>query len=145
MDLSQMSDEEDAGYQERRKREEWCKGLRQLANVIEGNPQLGLPFGSNTFDRLLVPMGTKSVLADWVRAIPGKVDKQFDDYGWLNVHIKLGEFHMNAYIARDQVCERIVTGTKEVRKLVPHPDAEMVEKVEIVDEYEWKCSEPLLA
>lgn len=45
---------------------------------------------------------------------------------------------------REQVCRRIVTGTREVTKMVPAPDAPLIEVTETVEDVEWEC-EPLLA
>ncbi|HET6291734.1 MAG TPA: hypothetical protein VFG33_00115, partial [Kribbella sp.] len=54
------------------------------------------------------------------------------------------EVHVGAY--RDQVCERVVTGTREVTKTVPDPSVVVpdVEVTETVEDVEWICG-PLLA
>lgn len=142
--IQEKIEELDTELAERRKREEWCKGLRQLANVIEQHPEVDLPFGTEDWGAIQVYIMGKEQMAALVRAMPCKAEKNYDS-NFLNMRFKLGEFCMNAYVSRSTVCERIVVASKEVITMVPDPDAPMVQKVEIVEEIEWRCDEPLLA
>jgi hypothetical protein len=129
-----------------------AEALRSLARFIEANPQHGATF-RNAFNMINVYVGgdKKAALAEIVRSglrAGVKVDKEA--YGtWFSAVLRFGSdvnVHVNAQ--RDEVCERIVTGTETVTKKVPDPAllAEVPE-VEITEEVEtvrWECK-PLLA
>jgi hypothetical protein len=67
---------------------------------------------------------------------------------WAGVNLSWGAIGLHVYARRDQVCERVVTGTETVTRTVKDPAAlaevpevEVTEEVEIV---KWECK-PLLA
>lgn len=74
------------------------------------------------------------------------VTKDIGDYA--GVILRFGEVGLYVYAGRGEVCERIVTGTREVTKEVPDPKAlaevPKVTVTETVEDVEWKCT-PLLA
>lgn len=133
----------------------YTAGLRQLADVLDANPDVPLPYhGSGT------PMGLnflagadpKSALAAAVRAFPCDFAKNSPDGSFGSQYYQLtGTLHglkvaLTAY--RDAVCERVVTGTRGVTETVPDPDVAdtrpMVERTRTVEDVEWRCT-PLLA
>ncbi len=52
---------------------------------------------------------------------------------------------LHAYGDRAKVCERVVTGTREVTEEVPDPDAPKVTVTRVVEDVEWRCSSILAA
>lgn len=127
-------------------RQPYIAGLRQLADLLEDNTDLPLPY-HGTMSELAIFADSKEQLVAVARALPGKVGKTFDDrsdtYGF-ELHGSIGGLRVIVYGDRNEVCQRVVTGTREVTKTVPAPDAPMVEITETVEDVEWICS-PLLA
>lgn len=126
-------------------RVEYIAGLRALADLLEQHPELMTPH--KQID--VIPIGAEQCqeqMAAWARALPGKKDKQISEtmvtlVGWLRA-LKI---QVLAY--RDEVCERVVTGTREVVEEVPDPEAlaavPTVSKTTVVEDVEWVCR-PLL-
>lgn len=126
--------------------------LHQLADLIADTPGLApavrYAFGGiNCY--VMSQHNPRAVLAAVARAglkHGAHVTKDIGDYA--GVVVRFGEVGVHVYAARGEVCERIVTGTREVTKEVPDPDAlAAVPKVtvtETVEDVEWKCT-PLLA
>lgn len=125
-------------------RARYIEGLRDVADLLESRPDLPLPL-PETFS---VFCEDKETAAEWVRAFPGPKDKSVNGD---ETHMIFGRQHdvfgphgFNVWIARGQVCERVVTGTREITETVPAPDAPMVEVTRTVEDVEWVCA-PLLA
>jgi len=128
-----------------------ANGLRQLAHMVETNPTLVDEYRmQGWFERYLIPVYTRKEVAAYTRAglsAGARVVKhQNDQYAGVDIHF--GPMWLHIYIDRAQVCERIVTGTREVTKEVPDPEAlaavPKVTKTETVEDVEWRCL-PLLA
>lgn len=126
----------------------YIKGLRALADALEANPDLILPWEGSKTD-LSVFTETVDQLTHYRRLL-GKVDKTVRDAGVYGFQITgaLEGLSLRVYGDREQVCTRRVIGTREVTKTVPDPDAlaavPTVEVIETVEEVEWDCH-PLLA
>lgn len=69
---------------------------------------------------------------------PGGPDDQY-----FGVEIGFGWMRLYVYTARDAVCERVVTGTREVVEEVPDPDAPKVMVTRTEEIVEYRCG-PLL-
>jgi len=133
-------------------RAEYIAGLRVLADLLESDPDLVLPtYGAHGYLPLSVHVtcseNQREELARWSRAIPGTKTKQVtDDY--MRLGGMLRGLHIKVVAARDEVCERVVVGTREVTEEVPDPQAlAAVPKVTVtrtVEEVEWRCT-PLLS
>lgn len=127
-------------------------GLRSLADMIQANPEIADEFAW-ALNNIAIPIGRrpdeKAVLAAVVRAASragatitkgayGTKDQLF------GAKVKLGAVSFDVWGDRDQVCERVVTGTREVTKEVLDPGAlAAVPKVtvtEVVEEVEWRCT-----
>jgi len=109
----------------------YVNGLRQLADFVEAHPELPVPFagGHNVF------VGTKAELATFAR-LPGvRWDKSVDPNYFYIRHTFDGGHSYDINVQREQVCRKVVTGTR----LVP------AEPAHEVDVFEWVCDEPLLA
>jgi hypothetical protein len=128
------------------KRGEYTKGLRALADLLDNNPELILPYdGSNDrYGLLSVIPGDDSAeqLAAWAKALPGLKKKQVSGE-YLYLTGALHGLHLQVIGQRDQVCRRVVTGTREVTRTVPDPNAPTVTVTETVEDIEWVC-EPIL-
>lgn len=129
-------------------RAEYTAGLRALADLLEANPHLRLPYyGSTVPLPVIVVSGDDQPreCADWARALPGLVTKDAsDDYFSLLGSLRGLRMSVTAY--RDRVCTRTVTGTEDVTRRVPDPAVQvpMVEITETVETVVWEC-EPILA
>ncbi len=75
------------------------------------------------------------------------VDKR-DEHAQMHLIRRFGALAVVASVPREEVCERVVTGTREVTESVPDPEAmkevPIVEVTKTVEDVEWRCR-PLLA
>lgn len=132
-------------------------GLRALANLLEVNPDLADDLSYSMGHGLLgMPLHNDTVtdqrarLAEWSRAAlahGGKVAKGVRDDKF-EVAATFGPLRVRIIANRDEVCERIVTGTETVTRAAPDPtllaEVPIVEVTEEVETVEWICR-PLLA
>lgn len=112
--------------------------LRTLADLLDASPDLlkAMRYG---FDRVLMPHQTAEEFRATVAALGGHRVKDADD-DWYTVARQIGPITLDAYIARQKVCERVVTGVETVE--VPDPDAPKVTiEREVV---EWRCTDSVL-
>jgi hypothetical protein len=128
-------------------REEQIAGARDLIAWLEAHPEVPMPYQlSNGYVLIMTHTveDPKATLAAIARALPGKVDK--DTYAnQFEISGRVGGIEVKATAVRNDVCERVVTGTREVTKTVPDPAVvvPMVEVTETVEDVEWVCG-PLL-
>jgi hypothetical protein len=131
-------------------RAEYIAGLRELADALEAHPELQLPYNGRPGGSAInvIPVDhEREQLAAWARVLPGQKDKKprgeyFDLVGaFRGLHIKV-------ICTRDEVCERVVVGEREVTEEVPDPEAlAAVPRITVTrteEEVEWVCG-PLLA
>lgn len=128
-------------------RAEYVAGLRALADLLEQHPDLPLPY-EDKFSWNVWPHETADVKAEISRIrrlLPGRFDKRAPDseyaavYFTLTGHLRGLTLEIATY--RDQVCERVVTGQREVTTEVPTATETVTVTEDIV---EWRCH-PLLA
>lgn len=126
----QIEESDDAAY----------RRFRQLADFIESHPNFGITVeGCGAWWPITIHCNDASELHEKRRAIGGKWTKDASSSYFTMIGL-LGDNHVKLMVPRDQVCERVVTGTEI--KMVPDPDAPLVEnEVEIV---EWICPDALL-
>lgn len=131
-------------------RNAYIAGLRRLADALDTDPDLPLPYhGADV--HAMVFCQTKEQLVAWSRILTGKAEKHVDNdsdaYGFRLKGQVIG-VKVDVLVNRAEVCERIVTGTREVTREVPDPDAlaavPTMTVTETVEDIEWVCS-PLLA
>ena len=114
---------------EAKRRVAYVKGLRDFAAFLE-TTDAPIPVGQ-TFN---APLYDKEKFKAAVKVIAGRGKKSFDD-SLAYYRADFETLTYQVYIMRNQVCERIVTGTKEVPAIsYPAHTEEIVE---------WKC-EPWL-
>lgn len=122
-------------------RGEYIAGLRDLADWLEANPHLPLPWTGSTLDPFqLGAWLEKTEIAAIARALPGPVRKEFNT-STMGITATFRGLYVRAYAGRDEVCERVVVGTEQVAVPAVEAQPERVEEREIV---EWRCH-PLLA
>lgn len=134
-------------------RAEYTAGLRALADLLDANPDVPLPYGAGTGDSpadrltfyfLSSTQDPKTNLARIARLIPGKVTKESDDYNF-TIAGRLRGVHVQAVATRADVCERVVTGTRAVTHTTPAIEAAPASTITtVVEDVEWICA-PILA
>lgn len=122
---------------------EYAAGLRQLADMIEANPDIRVAYlDSPSVWNPSSPEEIQAIIRAG-KAAGGHIAKDYSE-SMANVAIEFGPLRAMALIWREQVCERVVVGTTTV--LVPDPehtpDVPMIEST--VDVTEWRCR-PMLA
>lgn len=105
----------------------YIDGLREMADWLERHPEYVVTWNPVTIN--LFP-ADKDDLAEFVRAA-GRSSKEWTN-DWLIVSVAFGPHKIDANLSREQVCRRVVTGTKEI----PAQPARVEEIVE------WVCDEP---
>jgi len=130
-------------------------GLRLIADWLDANPDVPLPYLDSTISGEDRP--TLTILLGWwsgkdqreQMATIGRAMGQFAKYArpdgdrFAISHL-FGSIAVTATAARDEVCERVVVGTHEVTEEVPDPEAlaalPTVTVTKTVEEVEWVCS-----
>ena len=135
-------------------RKQYIDGLRTLANILEQNPEIGLPTDGHLTpmlmwpDNLFTPQEKESFtnLVRTVRAYTrAPMTKDVNDAN-MKLETYLGGpegLRVQLVARRELVCERVVVGTETVTKTVPDPEmvaqVPQVEVTEQVEQVEWRC------
>lgn len=108
-------------------RTDFVNGLRALADFIEKNEALPVPYSSpfNFF------VNTKAELRDMQRIVGGKLEKDATDH-YFYLRRLFGPLKLDINISREEVCERIVLG----KRTVPEHEEDIVQ---------WRCADSILA
>jgi hypothetical protein len=133
-------------------RAERIAGFRALADLLEQNPELPLPYeggagGGQPLTWHFLRSDEAKARADMAAAaqvLRGRMDKHADeDYFRLTGNLRGVHFQLVAF--RNAVCERVVVGTEPVTRMVPDPAVvvPLVEVVEQVEQVEWRCGSVL--
>lgn len=110
-------------------RAEYVQGLRELAAFIETHPDAPLPYAGaqNAF-------ASKADMIALARS-GGRWNKRFvGDYFCLTVEFAGGHSY-EVSISRDQVCRKVVTGTR----------VEPAQPERVIEEFKWVCDGSLLS
>lgn len=129
----------------------YISGLRKLADLLERNADIPLPYASGTAaapaHRITFYMldASREAFVERARMFPGVLKKEVGNETFSLVG-SLDGLHFDVVAYRDNVCERVVTGTRKVTRTIPDPDVEVptVEVTETVEDVEWHCA-PLLS
>ena len=123
----------------------YTTGLRQLADLLDTNPDLPIPFtGSDDMAPISIhSLGygdddPKATLATIARLLPGTVTKEVDS-SYYRINGTLSGLHVQATAYRDAVCERVVTGTREVTVPATPATPAQPEHTQTVEDVEWVC------
>jgi hypothetical protein len=130
-------------------------GLRRLATTLEAHPGLPLPWeGSHaplTFHFL--SGDARANLAAAARALPcaswAKGTREYGELGgsYFDLHGEVLGLKVMLIADRETVCERVVTGKREVTEMLPDPD--LIAAIPLVpvtreeDIVEWTCGSVL--
>ncbi len=133
-------------------RAEYIEGLRRFADVLESTPQLPVPHTGGPASPLLVMFlhsnDNRADLAEAARALPSKLTKSAID-SQFHVTGQFAGIHVQLLAKRDDVCERVVTGTREETVTEPDPEAvaalPQITKTVTVEDVTWICPPSLLA
>lgn len=138
-------------------REEFVQGMRQLADTLEANPELPLPYGMEIarvsppgdMDPDVKPEYIKRRLAQLARLLPGKVDKQVSDImSNFQLVTHFGPIQYLIEARREYVCEQVTVGQRT--ETVEEVDREAYDQLpkktveKTVDVVEWRCPDTLL-
>jgi len=137
-------------------RQAFIDGLHQIADFLAEHPEVPLPYlggdiragiPRHCLPIYLVSGPQREDLAVIAKAM-GSASKVVDPDGdRFYVTRRFGAITLAASASRDEVCERVVVGTKEVTREVPDPAAlaavPKVSVTEVIEQVEWRCS-PLL-
>ena len=112
---------------------EYAESLRQIADWWEAHPEVPLPYDMSPFRYV----ATKRDEMTKIAAALGSCEKDYDG-GLFYLRKHFGAVQFEAFVAREQVCERKVVGKRRVAKRVIPAHTE--------DIVEWECfDKPLLA
>lgn len=108
--------------------------LQEVARFYQENPSFPVPYGT----QMDVFVRDKATLKEYIRRIPGRVEKVFSVY--FSAVKRFGPqtgpgqitFRLNA--DRELVCEKVVKGTKIIPAV---PERE-------VEDVDWVCDDPIL-
>jgi len=139
-------------------RADYIDGLRQIADFLEAHPDVDLPHLNSvitgkfedTLNIFIVDGDQKAKLATIARAM-GRAEKLMAG-GDVRVIRRFAGITLVAQASRSEVCERIVTATREVTEEIPDPKAlaaataavPLIPVTRIEETVEWRCT-PLLA
>jgi len=132
-------------------------GLRALADKLETCPEVPLPFDGRTEPvtfHFLADGDPGAAMAAAARALGGRWKKSTRDYGdagggaYLDLTGALHGLKIKLTAYRDAVCQRIVTGTREVTERAQDPGllaaVPFTDVTKTVDTVSWVCS-PIMA
>lgn len=131
-------------------RNAYISGLRKLADVLENHPEVPLPYEGGTIEmtfHFLSGKDPKGEMAATARALPTSFTKEADGK-YFDLKGSLAGLKIRLCAFRSEVCERVVTGTREVEVTEPDPEAlakvPTITKTVTVEDVKWECS-PVLA
>lgn len=128
--------------------EEFIEGLRQIADFLTEHPEVPKPYHlmGGEFFIYLHGKEQRATLATIAKAM-GRAEKKVDGDHYL-VSRRFAGITLIAQADREEVCERVVVGTREVEVEEPDPAAlaavPKVKRTKVVEDVEWRCT-PLLA
>ncbi len=128
-------------------RADYITGLRALADLLEQHPEVPLPYQGSHVPMVIHHLGNSSAERDaflaTVRVLPGTKTKSVNLADYFDVDAQIVGLKVQVTAYRDTVCERTVTGTREVTREVPDPAAlAAVPKLtvtETVEDVRWDC------
>lgn len=124
-------------------RMKFIEGLRDLIGVYEANPQLIAPSWKqnisvwvSSYDDKENPNYVKDTYKDFIKALGG-TEKESSNFTF-ELAWEYGLVNFRLCTERDNVCERVVTGTK----VIPAQEEQVIPATEerIEEVYEWKCT-----
>lgn len=134
-------------------RQAFTDGLRQIADFLDGHGEVELPYlgayaegsGKPTLPIYLTGRGSaREDIAVIAKAMGRATKAAHDGLGTFQVWREFAGLVLMASAQRESVCERIVTGTREIEVDEPITEVTGTRKVtKVIEDVRWKCS-PLL-
>lgn len=131
-----------------RERREYVAGLRQLAELLETHTDLEVPYTGHHGAINVILSGDaeqREQIAAWTRAMRGTKTKDVSrDGSAFYLYGQVGGLKICIIADREEVCQRVVTGTREVTEEIPDPEAVAALPIKTVTRteeiVEWVCS-----
>lgn len=127
-------------------RADYITGLRAIADALEADDDLPLPYPGRCSESLIFCRTREQVQA-WARVMTGEKRKEIEDsdgYGFA-LHGRVHGILVDVRVDREQVCRRVVKGTRTEVKTEQITQVIGERRVPVtVEDVEWVC-EPLLA
>jgi hypothetical protein len=121
---------------EQQKRAAFIEGLRQIADALENHTELRIPYVGSIIHRV-EDLGEMLAVG---KAFGGKWEKNATDYGDFQLIRRFSDdLQYTVYTARENVCTRVVTGTKHVPEKVVEARPASVVPAHVEDVVEWHC------
>jgi hypothetical protein len=128
------------------KSDKMVAGLRELADFFEERPEL-CEVGTVSATTFYVFTYSPEQFAEAVRLLGKGAKSAHGD--WFNVTRQFGIIDLQVTAQRDNLCERVQTGTKVVKARDPQLVREALEDIPEVETeepvFEWSCPESVLA
>lgn len=129
-------------------RSEFTRGLRVLADILDDNPGLPLPYDGHKSDLNWIvssdPEHQRTTAALFARLVPGTIVKSPRGEA-LDLTGSIGGLKVCFIASRDAVCERVVVGTREVTVEAAPAVPATPEHTETIEDVEWVCGSLLAA
>lgn len=120
---------------EQEQRQRSISDVRDFLAWLESHPEIPLPYEFGAGGRIgIYAWNTKDEARIMARAM-GTFEKKADE-NFLELKKKFGSLIVAAVFSRNQVCKRVVVGTKEIPEEVVPEKVTPAHTVEIV---EWQC------
>lgn len=119
----------------------WLNGIRQMADFLEQHPDVPLP--SDHQPVYIWGTDAKRQLAAAALAL-GDAEKEADA-SFFSLVRRFGPIVYTVKACRENVCERVVVGTKTITTQVPPEGVEMLTVTSEEEIVEWRCPPSILA
>ena len=116
-------------------RSQYIKGLRDTADFLAAHPTLPVPEETQLSIYQFEEAETLSLARKVARQL-GSFEKE-ESGGYLVLIKRFGPVGLRFVLSRADICQRIVVGTRKVKRIITTPNT----KTETVEEaiVEWKC------
>jgi hypothetical protein len=112
-------------------KQEYVDGLRELADWLERNPDFIPPYQPLRVD---VFTDDQMEFARKAKRLGGRREK-LGSSSYFFVRRKFGPHYLDVNVGREQVCKRVVVGTREV----------LAQEARVEEIVEWECAPGILA